>query len=382
VPAASLTQMLWNPLNVLELPKFVYSFVHPGLGRLAGTFNVSKTAMSARQRMETPVIYFYTERPRTVDVAVDFPEGTMSEWYPQARFAEELATPVTERKPSARNTLRWQNVSIEPATAPSADPSRALPHESAGSHYYSARETDSALVKIEDRTGHIEREKFLFYRGVGNFIAPLTVKTPGQDGSDLLLSNDGAEELRHLFAYEVRAGRGRWITVDRLSPHEQTPVKLAGAAELSVDELRDVLGKKIRAALVSEGLFEHEATAMIKTWDESWFAEQGVRVLYMLPRAWTDRTLPLRLTPAPRAVARVMVGRAEIITPAMERDLVTEVDRFISGASTARKLAAENTRRLGLGRFAEATLRHLLVSSKRSAEFSTASWQLLQESSK
>ena len=57
---------------------------------------------------------------------------------------------------------------------------------------------------------------------------------------------------------------------------------------------------------------------MVNTWKDSWFAEDGVRVLYVLPRAWTDRTLPLKLDPAPRELVRVMVGRAEVLAPALE----------------------------------------------------------------
>src|SRR5687768_4370340 len=68
----------------------------------------------------------------------------------------------------------------------------------------------------------------------------------------------------------------------------------------------------VQEALVSEGLYEREATAMVKTWEDSWFGEQGLRVLYVLPRAWTDRTLPLSIEPKPKEIVRVMVGRAEM----------------------------------------------------------------------
>jgi len=48
------------------------------------------------------------------------------------------------------------------------------------------------------------------------------------------------------------------------------------------------------AALVSEGLYQREAQAMVNTWRDSWFEEDGLRVLYTLPREWTDRTLRSR----------------------------------------------------------------------------------------
>ena len=42
-----------------------------------------------------------------------------------------------------------------------------------------------------------------------------------------------------------------------------------------------------------------------------------------MPRAFTDRVLPLRLTPEPRTVERVLVGRSELITPEFANELKT-----------------------------------------------------------
>ena len=33
--------------------------------------------------LETPVMYFYTDRERTASVRVDFPKGMMTDWYPE-----------------------------------------------------------------------------------------------------------------------------------------------------------------------------------------------------------------------------------------------------------------------------------------------------------
>ena len=86
---------------------------------------------------------------------------------------------------------------------------------------------------------------------------------------------------------------------------------------------------------------------MIKTWTDSWFQEDGVRVLYVLPRVWTDRTLPLTLEPAPRALARVMVGRAEIITPAAQQQLANAIRNAAEGDSQAHQQAVDQLRKLG-----------------------------------
>ena len=50
-----------------------------------------------------------------------------------------------------------------------------------------------------------------------------------------------------------------------------------------------------------------------------------MRVFYVLPRQWTDDTLPLTLQPGPRELVRVMVGRAEIIPPAADWELLKQI---------------------------------------------------------
>jgi len=89
---------------------------------------------------------------------------------------------------------------------------------------------------------------------------------------------------------------------------------------------------------------------MVKTWSKSWFAEEGARVLYILPRGWTDETLTLTLNPKPRQLVRVMVGRAEIITPALQ----TEIVALMKLNQTGDKAASERLQGYWtkLGRFA------------------------------
>lgn len=53
-----------------------------------------------------------------------------------------------------------------------------------------------------------EYEKFLFYRGLGNFAAPLS--TVSNSNGELALTNTGGEELRSLFLVEVKDGQGRF----------------------------------------------------------------------------------------------------------------------------------------------------------------------------
>src|SRR2546430_1830004 len=75
----------WRPLETSHLPKFVYDWTKPGLNRrVGGQMPFQKQVILTLQRMETPVIYFYADNKQTVDVTVDFPQGKITEWYPQA----------------------------------------------------------------------------------------------------------------------------------------------------------------------------------------------------------------------------------------------------------------------------------------------------------
>src|SRR5213078_3323676 len=79
----------------------------------------------------------------------------------------------------------------------------------------------------------------------------------------------------------------------------------------------------LEQALVASGLHAEVARAMVDTWSRSWFRNEGLRLLYLAPRAWTDAWLPTTITPAPSAFVRTLVGRIEVLTPEEERGLVT-----------------------------------------------------------
>ena len=412
VQGADGVQLVWNPFVAPELPKFVYDSIFGLVGaRPPGPGLLLKSSIPSRQRMETPVIYFYSDRARTVDVAIKFPEGLVTEWYPRKSPVEPAVLPVSDLRPSQPIymvepdpaprvvlpvdpapplALHWKNLQV---LAKGEKPNEPLPVDPSGSHYYAARETDASLLRVEGGADKkAEVEKFLFYRGVASFQAPLTVKAVVADPKCVVLTNTGAAQLRHLFIYEVRDSGGVWLTVDKLDPGETRTVRLDAesgaqpltAADRSLDKAVPASAARLCAslvgALVSEGLYEREAVAMVKTWESSWLSEKGMRVLYTLPRTWTDQALPLAITPAPREVERVMVARAEIITPEMEQKLVSQIERYISADAASRPQIAAETGALGFGRFIQPILARVLL-VKRGEEFEKQARQLVQAAS-
>jgi hypothetical protein len=273
---------------------------------------------------------------------------------------------------------RWASVELLPP-AETRDLTRALPFDRSGSHYFAARETDAALLRVDSlsETNPVpESEKFIFYRGVGNFATPLRVTMTS--ASTVTLENTGVEPLASLFVLGLENRAGKYVHMDRLPPGEKRTVEINWQNQSErLEKLSQTLGDQVARSLVTEGLYDREAKAMVNTWKDSWFAEDGLRVLYILPRAWTDRTLPLTITPAPRDVVRVMVGRAEVITTAVKERLSNALTKAAQGDADARAEAIAQFKTLG--RFGEPALN--LATAKLDLKVHQTAWQLYQEAS-
>ena len=74
----------WSPLlGPSDLPDFVYRSKEIR----SSPQNRCLKCELALVRMETPVLYFYADREIRASVKVDFPQGRITEWFPQAREA-------------------------------------------------------------------------------------------------------------------------------------------------------------------------------------------------------------------------------------------------------------------------------------------------------
>jgi hypothetical protein len=277
----------WTPLTGQDdLPCFVNRLQFGPKWTLWGTV-----------RMETPVLYFYSANDLTIDVKVRFNQGVITEWFPEAAVQPSRLpeTPTDRRKLADRvGTARWVNVKIRPGAA------ARFAHEDSPSHYYPARETDAAPVQVGNAL-----ERFLFYRGVGEFAPPLNAVVE-PDGRIVVRARAEAP-LGDLVVFDNRGGVVRYLTR-----------KVAGR-EASVDPMLlekgsvASLNQHLERVLIAHGLYPKEARAMIATWQDTWF-EEGARLLYIAPQHAVDKVLPLDITPRPAKVVRVFVGRMELMT--------------------------------------------------------------------
>src|SRR4029077_6527168 len=98
--------------------------------------------MPATVRMETPVLYFYAPQPTTVDVRVRFPQGVITEWYPQARVSPASIASTALPRTQFDGDIEWRHATV------SADTTAGLRVEDGASHYYAARHTDAASATV------------------------------------------------------------------------------------------------------------------------------------------------------------------------------------------------------------------------------------------
>lgn len=338
----------WRPLSTeSDLPSFVYSIdrisrpvpqrpqATPSQPQVTPTppseprrlRYPSKSATPVSVRMETPVLYFYAKQEMTIRVKVDFVNGKITEWYPQGRSVR-------------RGSIDWGQIRVMPGMQID------FPNDFRENHYYPARETDAAPLQVSF-DGQNEYEKFLFYRGVGNFDLPLSVKL---EGDNVRIRNEYGEHANRVVLFENRGGKIGFQIHDM---REAELVVNRPALNGKVEALR----QQMKAMLVVHGLYEREANAMLDTWHDSWF-EEGLRVFYIMPRSATDEILPIRIEPQPARLVRVLVGRTELITPEMEQSVINALSKLQSPSPSVRKAALQAIDKYG--RFKEAILRQIL----------------------
>jgi hypothetical protein len=280
----------WVPqIGAAELPCFVDR----------AQFNI-KGWLPATVRMETPVLYFYSGVNRTVDVAVRFRRGAVTEWYPRADVTPKAIEPHILKNRSLEGRISWASVEVRPRDE------ETYPIEGDSNHYYAARKTDASPVVVGG-----QREKFLFYRGVGSFALPVSARLT--DRGRVVVSPASGHTIGDVMLFENRGGVIRYAAAQPWG--QESTLQLPSAADS-----REAVQVELESVLVANGLYQKEAAAMIATWRDSWF-EDGLRLFYIVPRAAIDEVLPLEVTPAPASVARVFVGRIELITPAIVDDV-------------------------------------------------------------
>lgn len=257
-----------------------------------------------------PVVHFYSEKRRTVEVRLDVPAGRPKLWHPPAtEFGPRPELPVRGGRMSVvdpeppeiasiapeRGYLLWKELVVDPGIDPAS-----LPAETGW--WQAARAIESTPVTIAGKT-----ERFVFYDALTLLDPAMTIDWKG---GRPVPDRPGARGLR------VRDGK----------PDGFTP-----------DEFADMLA--------AAGLFEAEARRVADIWTREFFETDGARVLAVMTRDEADAVLPLRITPAPDVFERVLVLHVECLTPERRAEVEALIERLGADDAGARDAATEALRR-------------------------------------
>ena len=317
------------------LPDFVYS--HEGMENSFSWMAMKgwrRPLADVTVRMETPVIYFYTPEPFTARVDVGFHGGSISQWYPQRSGGE--IPPKIQRDPQVNRPLEKENtldfakkyegritwdVQVEPA---GDDVAGRVFRGGETPSWLHPRQPASALV----RTPQGEEEKYLFYRGLGRLDLPMIISATDQS---LKVGNCGEEAINHWLVFDLNdQQQARWsrpaaVAAARHADGKTDPtVTVPLEAQAYRADWQKPLYADAAKMLTAAGLTRSEADAMLQTWWKSYFQRPGLRVFWVVPSGYTEQVLPLTVSPSPKEIVRVLVGRSEILRPSFEQQLVAD----------------------------------------------------------
>jgi hypothetical protein len=356
------------------LPEFVYSRtkVRECPLRPQGYKGLEVAPSHVVNKMETPVIYVHSRSARSLRVRVEFVGGLLSQWYPVTDLLGPPEGPCDgvplDLRDVGRSFLEW-DVDVLPKGAGTREPGE-VPEVDAKDPWAFAREVDASWLRTRprkgpDRVGPVEAERYLFYRGLGGLELPFLGSLDKMDGPRF--ENRSGFPVSDVIGLEVgpHGKQARFARAGNVPTGAFTGLALFAVPMRPIDEVIPELEAVVEKVLVGKGLHADEARAMVRTWSRSWFCSEGTRLIYAVPQEVTEAYLPLAITPKPDALVRVLVGRLEVITRAVEREVATAL-KDAAGQDPAARDAAE-ARLARLGRFLEPHLRHVLRATRDEA---------------
>jgi len=274
------------------------------------------TPFAVTQKMETPVLYFYSDREQDVEVDVRYPRGIISQYYP----APALFEPPLNGATALEGGRTVFDVRVLGRSFNSM-----IPFVSPGSIYAPARQVDSNPI----RSSAGEYEKFILYRGLGHFDTELKVTSSVDNRMEV--TNLGDHPIQAALLLQIEAdGRGAIMNQGALPGGSSQEISRSVMSLKSNLKSRQEFLSQAKAMLISEltrsGLYLDESVAMANTWEKSYFGQEGLRVLYILNREETERLLPMRVSPQPDRLVRTLVGRVEVLSAQEENSLLLQIE--------------------------------------------------------
>ena len=333
------------------LPDFVYA-----RDRLAHNQKMAEgLPEQCNQKMETPVVYFYTAKAQKVKLNVEFKNGIISQWFPAVTAMQPPVGALASwnLKPGqglSKGSLTW-DVLVDPALDMAKAP--LVPADSVWQPSRLTQATPLRFVGTDGEYNNVDQtERFLFYRGLGRFTLPVQLKVYPKGG--IAVQNNSDDALPYAIMLratkDTKGGltKGGVSEVGVVSQHTQSFEQYPWADMPRADAVAKAKAL-LKKNLIATGLYDDEAQAMVDTWQKSWFMTPGTRLLYILPAKWTQNLLPMQVSPAPSQTVRTLVGRIEILS---EQEEMQAQQAVIKAQTAGTQVLAEQ-----LDRFLEPRIR-------------------------
>ena len=282
----------------------------PGAPKVPCEFLIDQTIT---QKMETPVVYFYSDEPMPAKFSVAFPGGIISQSFPNATRWLPIAKPGVPFEDGS--------VSYDIQILKGEENSTAIPPVNQDNIYSHARNVASNIIRVGRET-----ERFVFYRGLGNFHSDLL---PSSEGGALKLENRGSNTIPSVFLLNTDGnGRGNILSLGQMPSGEARSISSQSIALLKASPAADFFPTAralLQDALLNAGLFTDEATAMLDTWEHGYLKTPGLRVLYVLNPQEVERILPANVSPKPDTFARAFIGRLEVLLDTQEAMILQQI---------------------------------------------------------
>lgn len=268
-------------------------------------------------RMETPVLYFYSEKEIEIQVDVKFPNGSIGEWFPNRQNGELISEDYLEfssGKKEPNNSkkildlknytgfISWKAKILEPKNK------STLTINTNATEWIHPRETESNLVQRNN-----EIEKYIFYRGIANFENPILTKLQSNKKEKfLVLKNLTNEKIPFVFVLKNDYQNKKKLVYWSGNMTENQNIKL-NLNDKEAKEFSETHILEFKKALEQAGLFPKEAEAMMNTWKKSYFEKQfGLTVFYIVPENKLNQLLPINFSVKPDEFKRAFIGRIKI----------------------------------------------------------------------
>lgn len=259
-----------------------------------------------------PVVWFRSDRPRTVAMAVDFPGGRPLLWWPGADWKEQR--------------LEWV---VEILARGAAEPDEAV---EAGHWFGRLRRPPANPVRVDGKV-----EGFVYYDGRTSLVNRIAAVP---DGAAVVLENGYDHPIHDGLVVWTDRASGRPIACRAVGT-------VAPGARVEVAPGIEVGPERLAADLAATDLPAEEAAAFAEVWTDDLFGRPGLTFAFRLPREVYDAVLPLTLAPPPRRLARVGYCLAVDLDP----DLAARIDALVAALGAddwkTRQAAATDLSNLG-----------------------------------